>query len=260
MALALFALPFVSPNCRPGPGVGPIVEYRRANQKRHAFGRAEALPAPTQPARRQADTRRAVHLRDLAAATADKVQSQSCDHDRTVMFVRPIQFSKNRPRPSRGIGPRMLAAPHPAGRSPRFRPRRSIFGEPSKLIKTGRGMSSAFCASATFVPWPASRRRPHRAAWRWCCLGRQRLSGDGFRRRATWSCFPCVRLGGPEPGLLGDVRRKRILMIRAEGGLVNPIGRPCSRAIYRSLRRPRTPARLRGSLPHIRQANVLATQ
>jgi len=180
------------------------------------------------------------------------------------MFVRPIQFSKNRPRPSRGIGPRMLTAPHPAGRSPQVRPRRSIFGEPSKLIKTGCGMSSAFCASATELLWPASRRRPVALPGGIAALTETTIVERWLSPRATWSCFPCVRLGGPEPGLLGDVRRKRISIIRAEGGLVNPYRSTatqslCSRAIYRPLRRPRTPARLRGSLPHIRQVNVHAT-
>ena len=44
---------------------------------------------------------------------------------------------------------------------------------------------------------------------------------DGIRR-ARLVVLSVVQLGGPEPGLLGDERRKRKLMIRAEGGLVNP--------------------------------------
>ena len=72
-----------------------------------------------------------------------------------------------------------------------------------------------------------------------------------------WSCFPCVQLGGPEPGLLGDERRKRKSMIRAEGGLVNPYRSSLLEDHFAVLSGDPEPRRDRTrSLPHIRQVNA----
>ena len=229
------------------------------------FSRTEVPPAPSKPARRQADTRRAVRLRRLRAfrrfgeLRRDKVQPQSCDHDRTVMFVRPIQFSKNRPRPPRGIRPRMLIAPHPAGRSPRFRPRRSIFGEPSKLIKTSRCVSSAFLRPATCLGWPSSGRRqlsalPGQIQPRQAML---RATAPASRDLVLLSVCPTW---GPGIGPAWGRTTKANLDNTRRGWACQPLSVIPARRLYIDLlRRPRTPARLRGSLPHIRQVNVRAT-
>ncbi len=62
---------------------------------------------------------------------------------------------------------------------------------------------------------------------------------------------------GPEPGRLGDERRKRISMIRAEGGLVNPYRSSLLESHIAALSGDPEPRRDRTrSLPHIRQVNA----
>jgi hypothetical protein len=137
--------------------------------------------------------------------------------------------------PSRG-NPDPGCSLHPIRRGPKSR-REPIFGEPYELIKTSQAVSIALSAAiATFGDG--------------CSLG------NSFAEPG-WSCFPCVQLGGPEPGLLGDERRKRKSMIRAEGGLVNPYRSSLLEGHSATLSGDPEPRRDRTrSLPHIRQVNA----
>lgn len=195
--------------------------------------RAEApLPQPPRPARRQADTRR--------ACPPSRARLSPLALRRTVMLVRPIQFSKNRPRPRKASGSRMLVTPHPAGPKNRRTP---FFGEPSNITTTDLTLSTNWWRWQVGDPAPAGRKR----------------RGNGVRR--AWLVLLSVcPAWGPGTSLLGDERRKRNSIIRAEGGLVNPYRSSLLESHIRcSLRRPRTPARFHGTLPHIRQANVHVT-
>jgi len=81
-----------------------------------------------------------------------------------------------------------------------------------------------------------------------------------------------VRLGSPESRELGDIRgfrtetafderRKRILMLRAEGGLVNPGRHPLLESHPTALSGSAEPRRAyTRPLPHIRQANSHVVQ
>ena len=122
----------------------------------------------------------------------------------------------------------MLRTPHPAG--PRKRPE-PFLGEPFELTKTRQPVSTTISAGVANSATAAAER-----------------------------CLVVLSVGpawGPEPGQLGDERRKRKLMIRAEGGLVNPYRSSLLESHIAALSGDPEPRRARTCpLPHIRQANV----
>lgn len=115
-------------------------------------------------------------------------------------------FQRTDRDPREAVGSRMLGAPHPAG--PKAGESRFLGNLTSLVDHPGR--VNHFFGNCPRFP----RTTP-------TALARPPSHGDGIRR-PDWSSFPCVLLGSPGAGLLGDERRKRKSIIRAEGGLVNP--------------------------------------
>ena len=124
-------------------------------------GRTRSAAAATGPKPRLHDEhdQRAVRLilDGLVRLRSRRLRGSSSGE--TVMFVRPIQFSKNRPRPSRGCRvPDARCAP---SGGPKIR-REPFFGEPYNFIQPTGPCQLPFLAPAMIT----ARRDPSAIAWR----------------------------------------------------------------------------------------------
>lgn len=172
-------------------------------------------------------------------------------------------FQRTGHDPREASGPGSSLRPFRQARSPRFRPSRSIFGEPSKLIKTSRLVSSDFLRPGHFCLAAHSGCQPASSPPSLECPRQAALRATASASR-NWSCFPCSPTWEPGTGPAWGRTPKANLDITRRGWACQPLSVDPLQASARGLsndplRRPRTPARFRGSLPHIRQANVHAT-
>lgn len=163
--------------------------------------------------------------------------------DRHACTSYPV-FKEPTATPSRGCRvPDARCAP---SGGPKSRPK-PIFGEPYKSIKPTGPCQPLFSATARDfrglhrLPWPVRHRTATASAG---LIGLAfRVSCLGARSGPTWGRTPKAKFDNTRRGWACQP----LSVVDARGPSLGP------------LRRPRTPARFHGTLPHIRQANVLVT-